>query len=552
MLKQLYIRNFTLIDELNICFNPGFSVITGETGAGKSIILGAIALLMGNRADIKTIKNGATRCVVEAHFDISRYNMQSFFEDNDIDFDAQDCILRREVNSNGKSRAFINDTPVALTLMRELGERLIDIHSQHQNLLLNKSDFQLGVLDIIGKCEDQLNEYKASFNDYKATMRQYNELKQQIETNRQNEDFMRFQFKELDEANFNNVDEQEQLEHEADTMNHVEEIKSALFEADNALSNDDGILVKMRNICSPLQDIVKVYPNIKEVVERLSSCHIELKDIAREISGEMENVDFDPQRLDMLNARLDTIYSLEKKFHVDTISELIGIRDDIAQQLDQIDNSDEKLNLIKKKLAEQEELCKKQATKLTKMRNTSARKVEDEMKKRMKLLGMPNVQFEVSLSEKPLSADGKDQVTFLFNANKGNALQPISQVASGGEIARVMLSLKAMISGAVKLPTIIFDEIDTGVSGRVAEQMANIMNEMSDNNRQVISITHLPQIAAIGATHYKVAKKDTSEGTQSIMTQLDTDERILEIAQMLSGSNISQAAIDNAKSLLRI
>lgn len=552
MLKQLYIKNFTLIDELNISLYPGFSVITGETGAGKSIILGAIGLLLGNRADSKAIKAGRDRCVIEAHFDLSRYGMQKFFDDHDIDYDADDTIIRRELTAAGKSRAFINDTPVPLTRMRELGEQLVDIHSQHQNLLLQKEDFQLNVVDIIAQDADQLKVYQKEYYAYRKAKELLEELKAEIAKNRENEEFMRFQHKELDDANLQEG-ELEQLEQEAETLSHSEDIKTALYEADNALSGEnDSILDKLKNATHQLENICDVYPSMADVTGRMQSSYIELKDIAQEISSSVDHVEFDPNRLDAINTRLDKLYTLQQKFHVETVTELIATRDRIAEQLSHIDNGDEDIEEKEKEVAALLVKAEKQAALLTSIRQKSAKAIEKEMKGRLIPLGIPNVRFEIAFAEKPLSGNGADKVSFLFSANKSTQLQPVSQVASGGEIARVMLSLKAMISGAVKLPTIIFDEIDTGVSGKIAEKMADIMEEMGLQNRQVLSITHLPQIAAKGSHHYKVLKEETENGTISHMKELNNQERIEEIAQMLSGSDITQAALANAKELLRI
>lgn len=552
MLKQLYIKNFTLIDELNIQMHPGFSVITGETGAGKSIILGAIGLLLGNRADSKSIKAGRDRCVIEAHFDLSKYDMQQFFTDNDIDEDLSDTIIRRELTAAGKSRAFINDTPVSLTKMRELGEQLVDIHSQHQNLLLQKEDFQLNVVDIIAQDEKQRKNYEAAYNQYKQANQKLNALKAEIEKNRENEDFLRFQFKELDEAQLQNG-EQEELEQEYEMLSHSEDIKTALYQADNHLSGDDGnIIERLKQASEQLANIKDVYPEVTELLERIDSSYIELKDIAQEVNGLTDHVEFDPARLETINERLDKLNSLQQKFHVRDLGELIETYHQLEEQLSHIDHSDEDVEALEQEVAQLLEKAQKLAKELTAIRTKAAKKVEEEMKQRLIPLGIPNVRFSISLTEKPLCHDGGDKVSFLFSANKSTPLQPVTQVASGGEIARVMLSLKAMISGAVKLPTIIFDEIDTGVSGKIAEKMAQIMVEMGNHERQVLSITHLPQIAAMGSHHYKVSKEETDEGTISRMTELSQQERIQEIAQMLSGSDVSEAALANAKELLKI
>ena len=551
MLKQLYIKNFTLIDELDIGFQPGFSVMTGETGAGKSIILGAIGLLLGNRADAKLVKAGEARCIIEAHFDVSRYELEPFFEQNDIDFDENDCIVRREVNASGKSRAFINDTPVSATLMRELGDRLVDIHSQHQNLLLSKEDFQRSVVDIIAGNATLLGSYQQLFNDYRKAEKAYEDFKAETERNAQSADFMRFQLDELLDAKLQ-ADEQEQLEQQRDTMSHAEDIKSALFEAENLLLGDEnGIVSNTQRIARQVGDVASFYSAANELSERLESCRIELKDIADEMNKALDSIDFDPQQLDSIHQRLDLLYSLQQKHQVSSVADLIALRDELQQKIGHIENSDEELAELRKLADDLRQKCVEMARKLTATREKSARKVEKEVETRLVALGIPNVRFNVELAEKPLSIDGADKILFLFSANKSTPMQPVSEVASGGEVARVMLSLKAMISGAVKLPTIIFDEIDTGVSGRVAEQMAHIMREMGDHERQVISITHLPQIAAAGSSHYRVSKTETAKGTQTSMVLLTAEERVAEIAQMLSGSEVTSAAIANAKQLLK-
>lgn len=555
MLKKLDIRNFTLIDHLEMALYPGFSVITGETGAGKSIVIGAIGLLLGNRADAKQVKRGCDKCIIEATFDLSIYHsdvLKDFFEDNDLDYEPEECLLRREVNANGKSRAFINDTPVTLALMRELGEQLIDVHSQHQNLLLSKEDFQLNVVDIIARDRQQLADYRAAFAEYRAAQRRLEELREQIATSRDNEDFLRFQQKELSEANLASG-EQEQLEQESELMSHAEDIKRALHEADYGLSCDDtGIVNLTRSIAAQLRSVADVYPEAQELAERLESCFVELKDISQEIASKVDDVEYDPQRFNLITQRLDTIYTLQQKFHVQTVDELLDRLNGINAQLDNIDNSDEELQELERSVEKLHAVCVEKAAVLTDMRRKSATVVELELSKLLVPLGIPKVRFKVDVSPADLSTNGADKVMFLFSANSSTDMQPVSQVASGGEIARVMLSLKAMISKAIGLPTIIFDEIDTGVSGRVAEQMAHIMRDMGKANRQVICITHLPQIAAAGSTHYKVAKQETEQGTVSTMTQLSDEQRITEIAQMLSGSDVSQAAVDNAKSLLAL
>lgn len=552
MLKQLYIQNFTLIDEMNILFHPGFSVITGETGAGKSIILGALGLLKGNRADTKQIRQGEERCVIEAHFDIRQYDLKDFFLENDLDDDPHDCILRREININGKSRAFINDTPASLSVMKDLGERLIDIHSQHQNLLLNKEDFQLHVVDILTKDEDTLRKYQESYQNYKKEQTILEEMIAKVSKDQENEDYLRFQLQELSDAALSEG-EQEVLEQEISTLEHAEEIKSALYLSQNLISNEsNGIIETLNQVSQQLQKIEQIYTPVQEISQRMESCYIEMKDLLQEITAQGEQVSYNPQQLEQSQARLDTINTLEHKYHVASIAELIAYQQKIQEQINLLDHSDEEIQKQKDIVAKLLDNCTQQAERLTTIRKKAAKTIESEMKARLVPLGIPKINFKVDIKPKELSPNGKDSVSFLFSANTNSPLSPVSQVASGGEIARVMLSLKAMISGAVKLPTIIFDEIDTGVSGSVAEKMAHIMDEMGNNHRQVISITHLPQIAAMGKNHYKVSKTETPNGTISNMTPLNEQQRIEEIAQMLSGSNITKAALANARELLNV
>ena len=553
MLQSIHIQNYALIDNLDIDFESGFSVITGETGAGKSIILGAIGLLLGQRADVKAIKNGASKCIVEAHFCISNYHMETFFEENDLEFDPKECIIRRELSATGKSRAFINDTPVSLVQMKLLGEKLIDIHSQHQNLLINKEGFQLNILDILAQDSTQLSTYQKTYSDYKAICRELDDFVAKAESSRQEEDYLRFQLEQLEEAGLKEG-EQTELEQEAEKLSHAEDIKAGLYKV-NALidGEEESILSVTKDCLQTLQSLQNVYPSAKEWNERLNSCYIELKDIAHEIAASEEDVEFNPARLDFINDRLNLIYNLQQKHKVETIEELIQIANSYRNKLNAIDSFDERIAELNQKKAGSYEQVLMQAGILTRLRTQAARNIEQHMQSLLVPLGMPNVRFAVELSpRKEPDANGMDSVTFLFSANKNGTLQNVASIASGGEIARVMLSLKAMIAGAVKLPTIIFDEIDTGVSGSIAEKMAIIMQEMGKQNRQVISITHLPQIAARGSSHYKVYKEDTETGTNSYIRKLNTQERICEIAHMLSGTTMTEAAMNNAKALLGI
>ena len=552
MLKHLYIKNYALIDVLDIDFATGFSVITGETGAGKSIILGAIGLLLGQRADSKAVKTNTQKCTIEARFDISRYGLKAWFEDNDLDCDEDECIIRRELTAAGKSRAFINDTPTSLQLMRELGEMLVDVHSQHQNLLLQKEDFQVNVLDIIADNGKQKEAYSKAFAAYRKAENDLKAMREQISLTRENEEFMHFQLNELANADLKE-DEQEALEQEQEAATHTEDIKTILFETNTILNDENsGALAALYLANQKLESAARLYPAIKDLAERMSSSFIELKDIAQETEAVAEDIDFNPERLAFINERLDTIYSLQRKFHKNTIAELIEEQRNLQEAIDNIDNSDTALADLEAATEKALLDAKAKADKLTETRQKTTAKVEKAIRGSLEALGMPNVEFKIEITKDELSAKGQDRVAFLFSANKGMAPRPVAQVASGGEIARLMLSLKALISGAVKLPTIIFDEIDTGVSGRVAEKMADIMRQMGNADRQVISITHLPQIAALGTHHYKVEKHDTQEGTTSVMRQLADDERINEIAQMLSGSDITEAARTNAKALLKM
>lgn len=552
MLRSLYIQNYALIEKLDIRFDSGFSVITGETGAGKSIILGAIGLLLGQRADVKSIRKGATKCVIEAHFDVSAYGMKPFFEANELEYEDE-CILRRELYASGKSRAFINDTPASLAQMKELGELLIDVHSQHQNLLLNKEGFQLNVLDLLAHDEAELAAYQKLYNDWRQARQDLEELVVRAEQSRADEDYIRFQLEQLEEANLTDG-EQEELEQEAEMLTHAEDIKAGLYRAGQALNADEGsVLEALKDCQNTMMGLRSVFAPAGELADRLDSVYIELKDISQEVADKEEEVEFNPARLDEVNARLNLIYSLQQKHRVDTVKALLSLQENYALQLSAITSSDEDIARLEARVKELFTQVTAQAQVLTEARTRAAREVERQMSARLVPLGMPNVRFQVEIgTRKEPGVHGADTVNFLFSANKNGVLQSISQVASGGEIARVMLSVKAMIAGAVKLPTIVFDEIDTGVSGEIADRMADIMQEMGDNDRQVISITHLPQIAARGRAHYKVYKEDNEVETNSHIRRLTDDERVEELAHMLSGATLTEAALNNARALLEL
>ena len=552
MLRSLYIQNYALIEKLDISFGAGFSVITGETGAGKSIILGAIGLLLGQRAEVKAIRQGASKCVIEARFDSSAYGMEPFFEDNELEYE-EECILRREVYASGKSRAFINDTPASLVQMKELGEQLIDVHSQHQNLLLNKEGFQLNVLDILSHNDEQLSTYQSLYREWKQAQQELADLIARAEQNKADEDYIRFQLEQLEEANLS-VGEQEELEQETDMLSHAEEIKAGLFRVGQLLTSDEGgLLAGLKESLNTMLGLQKVYSPATELAERLESTYIELKDVSQEVSSQEEDVEFNPDRLEEVNDRLNLIYTLQQKHRATTVEELLTLAEEYAAKLAAITSYDERIGELTTLCDTLYNKVRKQAAVLTKARTGAAREVEKQMASRLVPLGMPNVRFQVEMGiRKEPGVHGEDTVNFLFSANKNGSLQNISSVASGGEIARVMLSIKAMIAGAVKLPTIVFDEIDTGVSGEIADRMADIMQEMGEQDRQVISITHLPQIAARGCAHYKVYKQDNETETNSHIRRLADEERVEEIAHMLSGATLTEAALNNAKALLGI
>ena len=552
MLQSLFIQNYALIEKLDIRFMSGFSVITGETGAGKSIILGAIGLLLGQRADVKSLRTGASKCIIEARFDVSAYGMQPFFAHHELEYEPE-CILRREVYASGKSRAFINDTPASLSQMKELGEQLIDVHSQHQNLLLNQEGFQLNFIDILAHNDHLLSQYRECYQAWKQHTRRLQELIEQAAQSKADEEFVRFQLQQLDEAALQ-ADEQEELEQEAETLSHAEEIKGALYKAEQLLLGDEGgLLPALKEGYTSLRSVSRYHASLQELAQRAESSYIELKDIAQELALQNEKIGFNPVRLDEVNTRLNLLYTLQQKHRVSTVGELMALADEFRNRLTGITSLDEEIATLTESCETLRQEVNRLAGELTESRRPVAAAAEQEMASRLALLGMPNVRFRVELGQrKEVGPSGQDTVTFLFSANKNGQLQNITSVASGGEIARVMLSVKAMIAGAVQLPTIVFDEIDTGVSGEIADRMADIMHEMGAANRQVISITHLPQIAARGAAHYKVYKEDNDTETNSHIRLLTAEERVEELAHMLSGATLTEAALNNARALLQL
>ena len=551
MLNSLYIQNYVLIDNLDIRFDQGFSVITGETGAGKSIILGALSLVLGQRADGKSIKNDADKCIIEATFDISNYKLEPFFQLHDLDYDAESCIMRRELYRSGKSRAFINDSPVSLTLMKELGHQLIDIHSQHQNLLLGDSRFQLNVVDVMAENEILLILYRKAYRQYQSLKREQKELIEKASQSKQEEDYIRFQLEQLLDARLQS-DEQSELEQELETLSHAEEIKSGLYRIENLLDGESASAVGLlKESLSISESLERYLPKAQEMTERLRSAYLDINDLAGEISGIKEDIEFNPDRMDWVNDRLNTLYSLQQKHRVTSVDALLEIQEKYEQQLQTIDSFDERLDELNKQIVLAHDELMQQAMVLSEQRAITAKAIAEQLVKLIAPLGMPNTRFEIEMLRKPeFDNDGIDDIQFMFSANKSAPLQPVAQTASGGEISRLMLCIKAMIAGFTALPAIIFDEVDTGVSGDIADKMGDIMQELG-SKMQVFAITHLPQIAAKGKAHYFVYKEDTHERTLTRIKALSADERIREIARMLSGASLKDAAIANAKDLLK-
>ena len=550
MLKSLFIQNFVLIDSLDICFNPGFSVITGETGAGKSIILGALSLVLGQRADGKSIKQGADKCVIEAIFDVSKYQLEPFFLGNDLEYDPESCILRRELYASGKSRAFVNDSPVPLAILKELGTKLIDIHSQHQNLLLGDNRFQLRVVDVMAENEILLILYKKEYTRYQGLRKALSALKERAAQSKQEEDYIRFQLDQLEEANLQ-PNEQEELEQEQETLSHAEEIKSSLYRVSSCLDGEEqGVVSLLKESLSSMDALERYFPRAKEIAERLRSAYIDLNDLASEMEGMIEDVEFNPDRLAWVNERLDTLYALQQKHRVSSVDDLIALRDQFRAQLTDIESFDEQIAALEKQVQDAYKELLQQAAVLSEQRKVAAVAFAQQLVQMVAPLGMPHTRFQVEVvPRKEPESDGMDEIRFLFSANKSMALQPVAQTASGGEISRLMLCIKAMIAGFTALPTIIFDEVDTGVSGDIADKMGHITQDLG-SKMQVFAITHLPQIAAQGEAHYFVYKEDVKDRTLTRIRPLDKEERIREVARMLSGSALTEASLANAKDLL--
>ena len=550
MLKSLFIKNFVLIDNLDIHFDKGFSVITGETGAGKSIILGALSLVLGQRADGKSIKNGSEKCVIEAVFDITQYRLEPFFLANDLEYDDKSCILRRELYASGKSRAFVNDSPVSLNIMKELGSKLIDIHSQHQNLLLGNNHFQMNVVDVMAENEILLILYRKEYSRYQSLKRDLKELKQRAEQTKQEEDYVRFQLEQLLDARLQEG-EQEELEQEQETLTHAEEIKGTLYKITQLLDGEEfGAIQLIKDAFSAADSLERYFPQAKEISERLRSAYIDLSDLSSDAESKKDDIEFSHERLEWVNDRLNTIYSLQQKHHVQSVPELLSIQENYEKQLQEIDSFDEQIEQLSQQVEASYKELLQQAYVLSGQRKVASEAMSEQLVQMVTPLGMPNIRFRVDIAHKEEpDSDGIDDVCFMFSANKSGDLQPVSQTASGGEISRLMLCLKAMIAGFTAMPAIIFDEVDTGVSGDIADKMGNIMQELG-TKMQVLTITHLPQIAAKGRSHYYVYKKDIDERTVTNIRELSEEERVNEVARMLSGSQLTEASLANARDLL--
>ncbi|MBO5921528.1 MAG: DNA repair protein RecN [Bacteroidaceae bacterium] len=551
MLKHISIRNYALIESVEVDFTSGFSVITGETGHGKSVFLGAVSMLLGQRSDVKAIREGADKCIIEGCFDISGFGLQPFFEENEIDYDDE-CIVRRELTASGRSRVFVNDTPVGVTQLKEIGAKLIDIHSQHQNLLIADKNYQLSVLDTLADDKLLLDRYSKEYNAYLSLVREIERMKEELEKSRRDEEWLRFQMNELESASLKDG-ELEELEQEVQELSHSEEIQAALYGACNAIDSDErgSLLTALRDASSALSRIASHYGAAEELSERLESNYIELKDCCSEMMQRAERVQFAPDRLEFVERRIALIYDLQKKHRVATVGELIALYNDISARLERISCGDDDIKDAEKQLSALRAGMADIAGELTEKRRQSAERLKNDITAILVNLGMPMIRFEVDMKKtSDFTSNGVDSVNFLFSANSSSAPQPLCDVASGGEMSRVMLALKSLIASQRNQPTLIFDEVDTGVSGVIAERMGRLMQQMGGANRQVLSITHLPQVAALGVNHYKVYKEETEKGTITNMIKLDQQERVREIAQMMSGEQLTDAAIENASLLL--
>ena len=549
MLKHLSIQNYALIDKVDIAFSDGLTIITGETGAGKSILLGALGLIAGNRADSKSLQDITKKCIVEASFKIDNYSLVNFFEDHNLDYDKE-CIIRREITIDGKSRAFINDTPVTLIQLKDLAERLIDIHSQHQTLTLNGNEFQLSIVDVFAKNSSLLDKYESEYKQLKITEKKLELLVEAEFQTKKELDYIQFQFDELDAAQFKE-NEQINLEQELEILNNSEDIKINLSKAFIGLDGgEQNIISSINEIKIILNNYARFKPEIEQVSKRINSVYIEVKDLSKEIEALEQDIIYDASKIEELTERLDTIYRLQQKHQVKTVEELILIKNELSDKLLQYDSLETEILKTKKELSKINDAVLKTASEISTNRKKSTPKIEKEISALLSSLSMPNANLKIDITDtETLNAKGKDKVVFLFSANKGSEFKELKKVASGGELSRLMLSIKSLLAKLTALPTIIFDEIDTGVSGEVADKVGMIMNQMA-TSMQVITITHLPQIASKGKSHLFVFKDDKQNKTYSSIKTLSTEERIHEIAKLLSAGKPTTSAINTAKELL--
>lgn len=549
MLQQLSISNYALIDQLDISFGNGLSIITGETGAGKSIVIGALSLILGQRADTKVIRDESKKTVVEATFDVESYDLFGFFEENDIDF-APECIVRREIMPNGRTRAFVNDTPVTLSLLGELSQKLIDIHSQHSNALLLRPSYQLSVIDSLAGNKDLLARYKEVYNLLVQARRIYEQEKEKIEKDKQDEEYIRFQLNQLTEANLE-IGEEETLEKKKRKIENLALLQNNLSETCRILNDGDRSVLEMLSDTEKLVAVLEsVYENASEIRDRIESASIELKDIADTVRQELSEMDGDIGELEMIDERLSLIYTLQQKFKVHSVEELLALKQDMEQRVSAIDHSEEKLDDMMLQIEALEKNANALADSLSRARKSTAVSFMENLKEKARDLGLKNFNGAIAFERVDFSATGRDKIRFEVSFNVNRQLLPIEETASGGEMSRLMLCIKSLIATKMQLPTIIFDEIDTGVSGEIANKIGVMMKGIS-SSIQVVTITHLPQVAALGDRHYKVYKQDTEKETVTRMKELDAESRILEIAGMLSGSQVDSAAIENAKSLMK-
>lgn len=550
MITQLHISNYALIDSLDIRFADGLTIITGETGAGKSIILGALSLILGERADSKAIRDTSSKTIVEATFDISGYRLEGFFQENDIDWDEHECLLRRELSPNGRSRAFINDTPVALTVLRELGTRLLDIHSQHSNMLLSQPYFQLSILDNIAGNGSLLEDYRKAYQDYREALQLLDETQQAMEQLRRNEDYIRYQLDQLREMQLQ-PDEDQSLEALQSKLSNITELKEALWSVETVLnSEENSILERLSTIAQRLQDAERNLTEVEGMSDRVNTALIDLKDIARCVGAIMDTLNDDPAELARVEERLNSIYTLQRKHNVQCVNQLIDIQHDYERQLGEIEHNDDIIEELKERVQAAHAAASHIASQLSIKRRDAARRLNMELLALATPLGMKNIAFDVAFNKTDITATGTDNVEFMMAFNKNQQPMPVKDTASGGEISRVMLCVKTIIAQHMQLPSIIFDEVDTGVSGDIANMIGEMMSDIA-RSIQVIAITHLPQVAAHGDHHLRVFKTDTDTETLTQVQPLDEQEHIMEIARMLSGKGMNQAAIDNAKSLIK-